>query len=101
MHDLLRCAFGHHLATVNPRKGADIDDMVCSVDGVLVVLDDDNSIAQVTQVFEGVEQAGVVTLMQADGGLVQDIEHAGQARADLAGQPDALGFAARQGTGRA
>ena len=40
------------------------------------------------------EQALVVALVQADGGLVQDVEHAHQAGADLRGQADALRLAA-------
>ena len=39
--------------------------------------------------------------MQADRRLVEHIEHAGQARADLRGEPDALALAARQRAGRA
>jgi hypothetical protein len=34
--------------------------------------------------------------VEADRRLVQNIEHAGEARADLGGEPDALAFAARQ-----
>ena len=37
--------------------------------------------------------------MQADGGLVEDVEHAAEARADLRGEPDALAFAAGEGGG--
>jgi hypothetical protein len=37
--------------------------------------------------------------VQADGGLVEHVEHAGQAGADLRGEPDALAFAARQRAG--
>ena len=46
--------------------------------------------------FRRGQQPRVVALVQADRRLVQHIEHAGQARADLAGQPDALALAARQ-----
>ncbi len=45
---------------------------------------------------QGFQQPGVVALVQADRRLVQHIEHAGQAGADLRGEPDALAFAARQ-----
>ena len=38
--------------------------------------------------------------MQTDGRLIQHIQHAGQVRADLGGQPDALGFPARQCAGQ-
>ena len=41
-----------------------------------------------------VEQSRVVALMQADAWLVQHVENAGQSRADLRGEPDALRFAA-------
>ena len=40
------------------------------------------------------DEALVVALMQADGGLVEHVEHAAQARADLRGEADALAFAA-------
>ena len=47
------------------------------------------------------EQALVVALVQADRGLVEDVHDADQPGADLAGEPDALRFAARQGLGAA
>ena len=47
------------------------------------------------------EQLPVVALVQADRRLVEDVEHAGQVRADLRRQPDALPFAARQRRGAA
>jgi hypothetical protein len=78
---------------------ADVDDIVGLQDGVLVVLDHDDRVADVAQVLQRVEQAGIVALVQADGGLVQHVEHAGQARADLRGEADALALAARQRAG--
>ena len=50
---------------------------------------------------QGADQAVVIALVQADRGLIEHIHHAGQARADLRGQPDALRLAARQRLGRA
>ncbi len=47
------------------------------------------------------EEALVVALVQADAGLVQDVEHADQPRSDLGGEPDALGLAARERGGAA
>ena len=38
--------------------------------------------------------------MQANRGLIEDVEHAHQLRPDLGGQPNPLGFAAGQGIGR-
>ena len=82
-------------AAVDAGAGADVDDVVGVHDRVLVVLDDDDGVADVTQVLERVEQAVVVALMQPDRGFVEHVEHARQPRADLRREPDALGFAAR------
>ena len=81
--------------------GADVEHVVGGADRVLVMLDHDDGVAEVAQALQGFEQARVVALVQADRGLVQHIEHAGQAGADLRGQPDALALAAGQGAGGA
>ena len=47
------------------------------------------------------QQPFVVALMQADRGLIEDVHDADQAGADLAREPDALRFAARQRFGAA
>jgi len=86
---------------VDAGARAYIKDMIGGADRVLVVLDDDHGIAEIAQALERLEQARVVALMQADRRLVQHVEHAGQARADLRGKPDALALAAGQRAGRA
>ena len=47
------------------------------------------------------EQARVVALVQADRRLVEHVEHAGEAGADLRGEADALALAAGQRAGGA
>src|SRR6267378_3890445 len=42
------------------------------------------------------QELAVVALMQPDRGLVEHVDHARQLGSDLAGQPDALAFAARE-----
>ncbi len=81
--------------------GADVEHMVGGTNGVLVVFDHDHRVAQVTQAFQGLQQAVVVALVQPDGGLVEDVHHAHQAGTDLTGQADALGLATGQGLGAA
>ena len=76
------------------RAGAEIHHVIGAADGFFVVLDDENRVAEVAQGFERVEQAAVVARVQADRRLVKHVEHAAQARADLRGQANALGFAA-------
>ena len=83
------------------RAGADVHHVVGGADGLLVVLHHQHGVAQVPHPHQGLDQALVVPLVQADGGLVQHVEHPHQAGADLAGQPDALGLAAGQGGGAA
>ena len=47
------------------------------------------------------QQLAVVALMEADRRLVEHVQHAGEVRADLRRQPDALPLAARQRGGAA
>src|SRR5579863_3819763 len=78
----------------------DVDDIIGGEDRVLVMLDDDYAVAEIAQAPQRIEKPRIVALMQADRGLIEHIEHAGEARADLRGEPDALAFAARQSGGR-
>ncbi len=70
-------------------------------DGLFVVLDNEYRVAEVAKPFERLDQAVVVALMQADGGLVEDVENAAQARADLRGEADALALSAGKRGGAA
>ncbi len=85
---------------VLPGPGPDVDHVVGHPDGLLVVLHHDHRVAQVAQALEGADEALVVPLVESDRRLVEHVEHPDQAAADLAGQPDPLGLAARQGGGR-
>ena len=85
----------HDATAVLPRARTDVDDPVGHPDGVLVVLDDDQRVAQVAQPGERLDQPAVVALVQPDRRLVEDVQHADQAGPDLRGQPDALRLAAR------
>ena len=85
--------------SVLARARSDVDDPVGLLDGVLVVLHDDHGVPQVAEPVERVDQPAVVPLVQPDAGLVEHVQGAHQARADLAGQPDALGLPAREGAG--
>ena len=89
------------MAAMDAGAGADVEHMVGDADGVLVVLDHDHGVAEVAQPLQGFEQPRIVALVQADRGLVQHVEHAGEARADLRGEADALALAARERAGGA
>ena len=87
-------------AAVFAGAGADVDHPVGAAYRVLVVFDDNQRVAEIAQVVQGFDEAFVVTLVQADARLVQDIQHPHQRGADLGGQSDALRLAARQGLRR-
>ncbi len=86
---------------MHPCPRPDVEHVIGLADRLLVMLDDDDGVALVAQVLERLQQPVVVALVQADRRLVEHVEHAGQARADLGGEPDALALAARQRAGRA
>ncbi len=68
--------------------------------GFPIVLNNDERVAEIAEAFERVEEATIVARMQSDSRLIQHVEHAGQAAADLARQADALGLAAgKRGSG--
>ena len=89
-------ALGHDHAAMHAGARPHVDQMVGRADRVLVVLDHDHRVAEVAQVAQRLQQPVVVALVQADRRLVQHVEHAGQPRADLRGQADALALAAGQ-----
>ncbi len=89
------------MAAVFAGAGAEVEDVVGFADGVFVVLDDEDGVAEVAEVFEGGDEALVVALVEADGGFVEDVEDAAELGADLGGEADALAFAAGEGGGAA
>ena len=94
-----RRALEDQLAAVLAGAGTEVDHVVGGADRLFVVLDDDDGVAEIAQPRQRREQRAVVALVQADRRLVEHVEHAGQVRADLRGQADALPFAARQRRG--
>src|SRR5690554_2926068 len=96
-HQLLRRALGDDPPAVHAGAGAEVDDVVGGPHRLLVVLDDDERVAQVAQRQERPEQALVVARVEPDRRLVENVEHAREAAADLGGEPDALRLAAGEG----
>src|SRR5215213_9680103 len=82
------------LTAVLAGSRADVDRPVGDPDGVLVVLDDDEGVAEVAEAEQGLDEPVVVALVKTDRRLVEHIQHADEARADLRRQPDPLRLAA-------
>ena len=72
--------------------GAEVDDVVGAADGFFIVLDDEDGIAEVAQIFQRGQKTSVVAVMQADGRFVEDVENTAQLRSDLRREADALAF---------
>ena len=98
---LIQRAGMDELAPVLPRSGPDVQDPVRRTDRLLVVLHDDQRVAEVSKPHERRDQPVVVPLVQPDRRLIEDVEHAHQARADLGRQPDSLRLASGECAARA
>ena len=99
--DLLRRTGADHFPAVHARTRTDVDEIVRRAHGVLVVLNDDERVAEVAQLAQRGQQLFIVALVQADGRLIENIQHAHERRADLRGEPDALALAAGERCRRA
>ena len=60
-----------------------IDHVIGGQDRILIVLDNDHAVAQVTQMLQCPQQPVVVALMQPDRWLIEHVHNAGQAGSDL------------------
>ena len=89
-------ALGHHFTAMLACSRTDVDNLVGSIHRFLVMLNNNQRIAQIAQMLERFQQLAVIALMQADARFVQNIQHARQAAAYLRCQTDALRFAAAQ-----
>ena len=87
---------GDDVAAVLACAGPHVDDPVGGAHHLLVVLDDEDGVAERAQPFERRDQAVVVALVQPDRRLVEDVEDADELRADLGREPKPLRLAARE-----
>ncbi len=95
----LGCPRCHDMAAMDTRARAHIHQIIRRANGVFVMFHDDHRIAQIPQPPQRIQKAIIVALMQTDGGFVQDIQNARQARPDLRGQTNALAFPTAQCAG--
>ena len=70
--------------------------MVGAENGVLVVLDDEDGVTRGDERSQRSQKEAVVADVEADGGLVEHVADACQARSQLGGETHPLGFSARE-----
>ena len=74
-HDVLGRTLGNHFTAVDARAGADIHDPVRVHHGLLIMFYNNQGIAQITHVLEGVDQLHVVTLVESYARLIQHVQY--------------------------
>src|ERR1019366_2503314 len=67
------------LAAEFASAGAEVEEIVGGADDVGVVLDDEDGVAEVAEGVHDADELGGVSGVQADGGLVEDVERTDQA----------------------
>ena len=100
-HHGLRGSLGNNGAAKSPRPRTEVDDVVRVEHRFLIVFDNEQTVSLVPQGEEGTEEFLVVARVQADGRLIEHVEHAAEIAAELCGQSDALTLAAAQRGGAA
>ena len=72
--DVVERAHRDDLAAMDAGARPHVDDIVGGADRILVMLDDDHGVAEIAQAAQRDEQALIVLLVEADRGLVEDVE---------------------------
>ncbi len=74
--DLFWLALGDEVAAGVAGARAEVDDEVGATDGVFVMLNDEDGVAKIAEVFERAEKARVVAGMEADARFIENVENA-------------------------
>ena len=94
-----RCALEDDFSSKASGFGSHVDYVVGLLHHVLVVFDDDDCVAFVSEVFEGRDELHVVSLVESDAGFVKHVEYVDEFGAYLCGEAYALAFASAQADG--
>src|SRR4051812_41262539 len=88
-----------HLTAVDPSVRPHIDDVIGDRHDVAIMLDHQDGVSLVPQLSEQAIQSSDVARVQSDAGLVEDVEHLGQAVPEVADHLYPLGLSAGEGGG--
>ena len=95
--DFVNRALCHNFTTVDACAGAYIYDIVRFTQGLFIVFNNDESVAKVTESFQGFKQFLIVSLVETYAGLVKDIQHPCQSTSYLGCKADTLAFTTTKG----
>ena len=91
---------GHNPAAFTATAGAKVEGVVGALHHIAIVFDHHKRVAEITEFSKSPDELVCVARVQADRGLIQHIEHACQAAANLSRQANALQFTSRQAARR-
>ena len=83
--DIFDGALCNQLTAVDTCAGSNIHNPIRFTHGFFIVFHNDQGITKVTQAFQSGNQLGIIALMKANAGLVQNIKNTGQRTSDLSG----------------
>ena len=92
-----KIAFVNDIAAKLSRVRPDVKQIIGGTDRVFVVLDNQDRVADIPEVFENFYQPRVIARMQADARLIENIEGTDEQRTQICRKLNALSLAARQG----
>jgi len=90
-------AIENDLTAVDTGAGTNLKDMIGAMDGVKVVLDDDDGVAFADECFEVMNEPLVFFLVKADGRFVENIEDITKRDEDLIGDTYTLNLTWAEG----
>ena len=82
---------------MDTRSRTNIDDMVGGEHCIRIVLNNDDRVSKVAEMFKSSDKFFVIALMKADAGFVKDIENSHKGRTNLGRKADSLCFATGKG----
>src|SRR5665213_3153853 len=78
-----------------------VDEVIGRAHGLLVVLNDDDRVAKIAKLPQRCEQTRIISLVQSNRRLIENVKHANESRPDLRRETNALRFPTRQRLGGA
>ena len=96
LQHLFRSTLENHFASLSACLRTDIYNPVGSSHHILIMFYYDDGITQVAQFLQTVDESLVVSLVQTDTWLVEDVEHIDELTANLGSKTDALAFTTRE-----
>ena len=96
LQHLFRSTLENHFASLSACLRTDIYNPVGSSHHILIMFYYDDGITQVAQFLQTVDESLVVSLVQTDTWLIEDVEHIDELAANLGSKTDALAFTTRE-----